>query len=254
MLTCFTHTRFGDNYPTRPYHKASYNSFIDYPLRGELQDKVEEDFSASKTPQRFILYGAVEGGPNVDDTWHDDRSNYEYSEVTQDYNAAWTGAIAGLIDYYGVDKFEPYTDCGLDLGWSHPNASAPPQWPEDDCYHTCNKNCPRGQMKSSFSWRLLMEPDKLDQNLEVLYPGNGEMRAAAVDGIKEKDPSSYHVERSGVRGAISNNNDNNSKDPQQKHSGSSTSHASSFAAAPAKLMHAVSVVLAGILVSTVMSA
>lgn len=67
-------------------------------MRGEFQDKVEEDFSASKTPQRFILYGAVEGGPNIDDTWHDDRSNYEYSEVTQDYNAAWTGNGNRKID------------------------------------------------------------------------------------------------------------------------------------------------------------
>lgn len=180
----------------------------------------------------------------MDDTWHDDRSNYEYSEVTQDYNAAWTGAIAGLIDYYGVDKFEPYTDCGLDLGWSHPNASAPPQWPEDDCYHTCNKNCPRGQMKSSFSWRLLMEPDKLESNLEILYPGNGEMRAAAVDGIKEKDPSSFHVDRSASKQGTS------SKDPQQKHG--SNLHTSS--AAPTKLISTVSILLTGILVSMTLSA
>ncbi|CDH48658.1 endoglucanase e-4-like [Lichtheimia corymbifera JMRC:FSU:9682] len=184
---------FGDNYPSKPYHKASYNSFIDYPLRGHQQDEVEEDFTGSKTDQRFILYGAVEGGPNVDDSWHDDRSNYEYSEVTQDYNAAWTGAIAGLIDYYGTDKFEPYTDCGLDLGWNHPNASTPPAWPEDDCYHTCNKNCPRGQLKSSFSWRMLMEPDNLDKNIDILYPGKGAIRAAAVDGNRAnaEDPSAY---------------------------------------------------------------
>ncbi|KAI9028289.1 Six-hairpin glycosidase-like protein [Phycomyces nitens] len=173
---------FGDNYPSKPYHKSSYNSYIDYPMRGQFQDKVEEDFSESKTGQRFILYGAVEGGPNVDDSWHDDRTNYEYSEVTQDYNAAWTGAIAGLIDYYGADKFEPYTDCDLDLGWSHPNASEPPAWPEDDCYHTCNKGCPRGEMKSSYSWRLLMEPETIEVNMDTLYPGEGDVRAATFEG------------------------------------------------------------------------
>ncbi|KAG1117567.1 hypothetical protein G6F42_013404 [Rhizopus arrhizus] len=152
-------------------------------MRGIFQDKVEGDFSDSKTEQRFILYGAVEGGPNIDDTWYDDRSNYEYSEVTQDYNAAWTGAIAGLIDFYGSQKFEPYTDCDLDLGWSHPNASEPPAWPEDDCYHTCNTGCPRGQMKSSFTWKLLTEPqDQIHKQLDVLYPGQGMVKAAALEG------------------------------------------------------------------------
>jgi hypothetical protein len=131
-------------------------------MRGRFQDEVEGDFTESKTAQRFILYGAVEGGPNIDDTYHDDRTNYEYSEVTQDYNAAWTGAVAGLIDYYGWDKFEPYTDCGLDLGWTHPNASAQPIWPETDCYHTCNKGCPRGQMETSHSWKMLMDGISFD--------------------------------------------------------------------------------------------
>lgn len=140
------------------------------------------------------------------------------------YINKYLGAIAGLIDYYGWDKFEPYTDCGLDLGWSHPNASAPPQWPEDDCYHTCNKGCPRGEMKSSFSWRLLMEPDKLDQNLEILYPGQGKIRAAAVDGRKEEDPSAFdasdmgHIKEQGYR------------DIPSSSSSSSSSYASASAA------------------------
>ncbi|KAI8369109.1 Six-hairpin glycosidase-like protein [Choanephora cucurbitarum] len=173
---------FGDKYPQKPYHKSSYNSYIDYPMRGEFQEKVRSDFLDSKTPQRFILYGAVEGGPNNDDTWYDDRTNYEYSEVTQDYNAAWTGAIAGLIDFYGAENFEPYTDCGLDLGWSHKNASAPPAWPADDCYHTCNKNCPRGKMQSSYSWKLLTaKSEALPDYLDVLYPGQGVIKAAALD-------------------------------------------------------------------------
>ncbi|KAI9478272.1 MAG: Six-hairpin glycosidase-like protein [Benjaminiella poitrasii] len=179
---------FGENYPSKPYHKSSYNSYIDYPMRGAMQDKVELDFSESKTKQRFILYGAVEGGPNIDDTWYDDRTNYEFSEVTQDYNAAWTGAIAGLIDYYGAEKFEPYTDCDLDLGWSHPNASKAPAWPEDDCYHTCNKGCPRGQMKSSYAWKLLMTPqEELPEKLDALYPGQGLLKAAALEGKTLED-------------------------------------------------------------------
>jgi hypothetical protein len=193
---------FGDNYPSKPYHKSSYNSYIDYPMRGEFQDHVESDFSESKTKQRFILYGAVEGGPNVDDTWYDDRSNYEYSEVTQDYNAAWTGAIAGLIDFYGADKFEPYTDCELDLGWSHPNASKAPAWPADDCYHTCNKGCPRGQLKSSHAWKLIKDsPDKLPKHLDVLYPGQGIFKAAALEGKSPEDVKATTNKKVKVAGA-----------------------------------------------------
>lgn len=63
------------------------------------------------------------------------------AQVTQDYNAAFTGLNAALIDYYGGSNFKPFSDCGLNLGWSHPNASNPPQWPDNDCYHTCATNC-----------------------------------------------------------------------------------------------------------------
>jgi endoglucanase len=63
------------------------------------------------------------------------------AQVTQDYNAAFTGLNAAMIEYYGASKFQAFSDCGLDLGWSHPNATNPPQWPANDCYHTCATNC-----------------------------------------------------------------------------------------------------------------
>ncbi|KAH7343817.1 Six-hairpin glycosidase-like protein [Rhizoctonia solani] len=138
---------FGKDSPVRPYHKSSYNSFIDYPMRGQDNGAQGQDFLFSSTVNRFILYGALEGGPAWNDSFKDDRSAYEYTDksyvpvVTQDYNAAFTGLNAAMIDYYGHSKFKAFTDCGLDLGWSHPNASNPPQWPENDCYHTCNTNC-----------------------------------------------------------------------------------------------------------------
>lgn len=61
--------------------------------------------------------------------------------MTQDYNAAFTGLNAAMIEYYGTSNFKAFSDCGLDLGWSHPNATNPPQWPEGDCYHTCATTC-----------------------------------------------------------------------------------------------------------------
>ena len=31
----------------------------------------------------------------------------------------------------------PFTDCGLDLGWSDPHAGPKQIWPSGDCYHQC---------------------------------------------------------------------------------------------------------------------
>ncbi|RUP43979.1 hypothetical protein BC936DRAFT_150115 [Jimgerdemannia flammicorona] len=127
---------FGENSPLRPYHKSSYNSYIDYPLRGQNQSIVGEDFLHGLTLNRFILYGAL--GPAQNDSYYDDRSNYEYTLKSPKTTTRPLPAL--LIDYCGSQNFKPFTDCGLDLGWSHPNASKPPSWPANDCYHTCNKN------------------------------------------------------------------------------------------------------------------
>lgn len=74
---------FGENSPLRPYHKSSYNSYIDYPMRGQNQSNVGDDFLNGLRLNPFILYGALEGGPAMDDSYYDDRTNYVYTEVTQ---------------------------------------------------------------------------------------------------------------------------------------------------------------------------
>ena len=56
-----------------------------------------------------------------------------YNEVAIDYNAAFTGAIARLVDFY--DGMKPFSDCTLELGWSHPNASLVRLHPR--CCHHC---------------------------------------------------------------------------------------------------------------------
>ncbi|KAH9825338.1 family 9 glycoside hydrolase [Melampsora americana] len=123
---------------TKPYHKSSYNSFIDYPMRG-LKSEVQQNDFESGTAQRFILYGGLVGGPDVNDEYKDTRKDYTYSEVTQDYNAGFTGVLAGMIEYYTAlgASFTPFNDGQLDLGWSHPNAvqELKPKYLADDCYH-----------------------------------------------------------------------------------------------------------------------
>lgn len=116
------------------------------------------------------------GGPQSDDSFEDSRGwcCAAYNEVAIDYNAGFTGAIARLVDYYKDQRL--FSDCGLDLGWEHPNATIVsfldrchcectqttldlfkalfqscldavrmpsvvqadrPKYPDNDCYHTC---------------------------------------------------------------------------------------------------------------------
>ena len=51
----------------------------------------------------YTLYGALAGGPGPDDSYKDDRSNYEMNEVALDYNAAFTMDLAALVQF-GLGK------------------------------------------------------------------------------------------------------------------------------------------------------
>ena len=72
---------------------------------------------------QFLAYGALVGGPQSDDTFEDSRGwcCAAYNEVAIDYNAGFTGALARLVDYYKDQKL--FSDCSLNLGWDHPNAT-----------------------------------------------------------------------------------------------------------------------------------
>jgi hypothetical protein len=76
---------YGANSPINPHHRASHNSQtnnIDSPANND-----------------FILEGALVGGPKSanDFDYVDDRRDYIANEVATDYNAGFTGALAGLI-------------------------------------------------------------------------------------------------------------------------------------------------------------
>ncbi|MGN0407717.1 MAG: glycoside hydrolase family 9 protein, partial [Bacteroides sp.] len=59
---------------------------------------------------RYVLYGALVGGPDGNDQHIDKTSDYIYNEVTIDYNAAFVGACAGLYAYYGTDDMKVTPD------------------------------------------------------------------------------------------------------------------------------------------------
>ncbi|QNU66061.1 glycoside hydrolase family 9 protein [Ruminiclostridium herbifermentans] len=61
-------------------------------------------------PQKYVLYGALVGGPDGNDQHIDSTADYIYNEVTIDYNAAFVGACAGLYRFFGDSSMKTVTD------------------------------------------------------------------------------------------------------------------------------------------------
>lgn len=61
-------------------------------------------------PHKYVLYGALVGGPGSKDEHIDVTSDYIYNEVTIDYNAAFVGACAGLYRFFGDPSMEVTPD------------------------------------------------------------------------------------------------------------------------------------------------
>ncbi len=78
---------FGNNSPQYPHHPTSHGSWA--------------NSLSVPTEQRHILYGALVGGPDQNDNYQDKRDDYIQNEVTTDYNAGFTGALAGLVNKFG---------------------------------------------------------------------------------------------------------------------------------------------------------
>ena len=51
--------------------------------------------SHKSSPNPQILYGALVGGPGMNDEYQDKRDDYIANEVACDYNAGYQGALAG---------------------------------------------------------------------------------------------------------------------------------------------------------------
>ena len=78
---------------SHPHHRAAHGSST-----LSMDDPVD---------QTHVLWGALVGGPDATD-WHRDiTKDYIYNEVAVDYNAAVTGCLAGLYEYYGTEDMLP---------------------------------------------------------------------------------------------------------------------------------------------------
>lgn len=80
---------YGTNPPQRPHHRASSCPVIPAACGWD-------DFN-NPAPNPSVLYGALVGGPDINDQYQDVRSDYISNEVATDYNAGFVGALAGLV-------------------------------------------------------------------------------------------------------------------------------------------------------------
>ncbi|MBU8608135.1 glycoside hydrolase family 9 protein [Bacillus pumilus] len=83
---------FGQNPPKHPHHRTAHGSWSNQ--------------LTNPSNHRHTLYGALVGGPNAQDQYDDDISDYVSNEVATDYNAAFTGNIAKMVQLFGKGQFK----------------------------------------------------------------------------------------------------------------------------------------------------
>ncbi len=93
----------GDNPMGYAYEVGYENSYATFPHHRAAHCSPTQAMDNPETYQVHTLYCALVGGPDAMDYHHDETKDYIYNEVTDDYNAAFTGALAGLYHYYGAE-------------------------------------------------------------------------------------------------------------------------------------------------------
>ena len=94
----------GDNPIGRSYIVGYNENSVKYP-----HHRAASGLTKCEDPDehRYVLYGALAGGPDGSDNHVDVTSDYIYNEVTIDYNAAFVGASAGLYEFFGTEDMQP---------------------------------------------------------------------------------------------------------------------------------------------------
>ncbi|CAM8973366.1 unnamed protein product [Rhodiola kirilowii] len=91
---------YGARYPLRIHHRgSSLPSVAAHPAK--LQCKYGFNLMNSQSPNPNVLVGAIVGGPDKNDLFPDQRSDYEQSEPSTYMNAPLVGALAYLAHSFG---------------------------------------------------------------------------------------------------------------------------------------------------------
>lgn len=170
--------------------------------------------------QRYVLYGALVGGPDATDQHNDVTKDWIYNEVTIDYNAAFVGACAGLYNSYGTDEmtvtpdFPPAVTIGGDSGGNDFWVDA---YAVDDAQATSSAGVTKLAIqmrtnsispKTDLSMRYYFSIEELSDksNISLIQPSElydqAAVEASPADGIisgpfqydASFDPNIYYVE------------------------------------------------------------
>ncbi|MGN1480641.1 glycoside hydrolase family 9 protein [Porcipelethomonas sp.] len=88
----------GNNSKNKCYIVGLNENSVKYPHHAAASGS---DDPESKAEHKYVLYGALVGGPGSEDEHIDETCDYQYNEVSIDYNAGFVGACAGLYGFFG---------------------------------------------------------------------------------------------------------------------------------------------------------
>ncbi|XP_045112944.1 endoglucanase A-like [Portunus trituberculatus] len=80
---------YGQNPPVKPHHRSSSCPYPPTDCSGGLMNP---------GPNPHTLFGALVGGPSQNGDYEDKRDDFIHNEVACDYNAAFTGALAAMVE------------------------------------------------------------------------------------------------------------------------------------------------------------
>jgi hypothetical protein len=132
--------------------------------------------NADKTPAKYVLRGALIGGPDITDTFKESVDEYQYTEVAIDYNAAFVGALAGMAKHFGtLPSIKPT-----------PTPSVTPTSSGGNKYKITGYICPDFSFSSQYS-AFIKEGFKVgikDTNIESYTDSNGFFEISVIPKLK----------------------------------------------------------------------
>ncbi|XP_010677073.2 endoglucanase 9 [Beta vulgaris subsp. vulgaris] len=87
---------YGANYPKRVHHRASSLPSLAQQRQAIGCSNGFQSYYYTSNPNPNLLIGAVVGGPNQNDAYNDDRTDYSHSEPATYTNAAMVGTLASF--------------------------------------------------------------------------------------------------------------------------------------------------------------
>lgn len=132
---------------------------------------------------RYVLYGALAGGPDGQDGHKDITSDYIYNEVTIDYNAAVVGAAAGLYQYYGTEDMQPTKDFPPAPKYSGSSGGGNNYWINACGIDDLNAD---GCGVTKVSFMVMTDSTKGSKDISVRYYFNSK-EIANIDGVKASE-------------------------------------------------------------------